>query len=196
MAEKLGVALVLTSFIATTAMADVLNPSAIATLPQPQWTELTVEQKVVLAPLSDEWDAMDYARQKKWLSITRRFAMMTPDEQRRVQAQMQEWGKLTPEQRRLARENFVSASKLPMEKKQELRQKWQEYSSLPEEEKEKLKQQTASKPVPRPGWAPKSDASGALPAPAPGTPQATAQVASGAAPPPSAPASAEADNKR
>lgn len=199
MAEKLGVALILSSLIATTAMADVLNPSAIATLPQPQWTELTVEQKVVLAPLSDDWDAMGYNSQKKWLSITRRFATMTPEEQRRIQGQMQEWGKLTPEQRRIARENFVSASKLPIEKKQELRQKWEEYSSLPEKEKERLKQQAASKPVPRPGWAPTTDASGSLPVPLAGTPQPTAQAAAASSTLPSsagASSSAEADNRR
>jgi hypothetical protein len=204
MAEKLSVALILSSLIASTAMADVLNPSAIATLPQPQWTELTVEQKVVLAPLSDDWDAMGYNSQKKWLGITRRFATMMPEEQRRIQGQMQEWGKLTPEQRRLARENFVSASKLPIEKKQELRQKWEEYSSLPEKEKERLKQQAASKPVPRPGWVPMSDTSATAPAstpstPPPGVPQPAAQAVTGNSPLPSsvgASPSAEADSRR
>jgi hypothetical protein len=37
---------------------------------------------------------------EEWLGITRRFASMTPEEQRRIQVQMQEWGKLTPAQRR------------------------------------------------------------------------------------------------
>ena len=145
MAEKLRVALILSSFLAVTSWADVLSPSAIATPAQPQWSELTVEQKTILAPLSYDWDGMDYARQKKWLGITRRFYRMTADEQRRVQVQMQDWGKLTPQQRRLARENFITANKLPIEKKQELRLKWQEYSSLPDEEKERLKQQAANR---------------------------------------------------
>ena len=49
------------------------SPSLIATPPQPKWTELTVQQRVVLAPLSDEWDSMEYYRQKKWLGIALRF---------------------------------------------------------------------------------------------------------------------------
>lgn len=151
MAEKLRVALVLSSFIAVTGWADALNPSAIATPAQPQWSELTVEQKTILAPLSYDWDGMDSARQKKWLGITRRFFTMTPDGQRRVQLQMQDWGELTPEQRRVARENFITANRLPVEKKQELKQKWQEYSGLPEEEKERLKQHAARRPLPQPG---------------------------------------------
>ena len=79
MAAKLRVALILSSFVAVTSWADVLSPSAIATPAQPQWSELTVEQKTILAPLSYDWDGMDYARQKKWLGITRRFYGMTAD---------------------------------------------------------------------------------------------------------------------
>ncbi|WP_291995097.1 DUF3106 domain-containing protein [Candidatus Accumulibacter sp. ACC003] len=153
MAEKLRVAIILCSFVAVTGWADTLSPSAIATPAQPQWSELTVEQKIILAPLGYDWDAMDYPRQKKWLGITRRFFNMTPEEQRRIQGQMQDWGKLTPEQRRVARENFLNTSKLPVEKKQELRQKWEQYSSLPEEEKERLQQEAARKPAPKPGQA-------------------------------------------
>ncbi|EXI91838.1 MAG: hypothetical protein AW12_01022 [Candidatus Accumulibacter sp. BA-94] len=137
MAEKLGVAVaVLTALLALPVRAEVPGPSAIVTPAQPQWTELTVEQKIVLAPLSDDWDILESNRQKKWLGIARRFASMTPAEQRRIQTQMQEWGKLTPAQRAQARENFITASQLPAEKKEELRQKWEEYSSLPEAEKE------------------------------------------------------------
>jgi hypothetical protein len=142
----------ISAFILTsTGWAATTSPSLIATPPQPKWSELTVAQKIVLAPLSDDWDSLENYRQKKWLSIVTRFPVMAPEEQRRIQVQMQEWGKLTPEQRERARQNFKTASQLPTEKKQELKQKWEEYSSLPEAEKEKLKLQAASKPVPRPG---------------------------------------------
>lgn len=162
MADKLSVAVAgLASLLALPVSAEVSGPSAIVTPAQPQWTELTVEQRIVLAPLSDDWDSLESNRQKKWLGIARRFASMTPAEQRRIQTQMQEWGKLTPAQRAQARENFITAKQLPAEKKEQLRQKWEEYSSLPEEEKERLKQQAASKPVAKPGHSPL----GTLPAP-------------------------------
>lgn len=129
------------------------SPTLVATPPQPSWRELTVEQKIVLAPLSDDWDSFEYFRQKKWLSIASRFMSMTADEQRRILGQMQEWGKLTPEQRRQARENFKSASHLSASEKEELKKKWEEYSSLPDEEKAKLQReaQAVSKPAPKPG---------------------------------------------
>jgi len=150
MAKKHFAAIILSIFLTAPGWTATSGPSLVATTPQPMWSELTIQQKIILAPLSDDWDSMESYRQKKWLGIAERFSAMAPDEQRRVQGQMQEWGKLTPEQRQLARENFKTINQLPAEKKQELKQKWEEYSSLPEEEKDKLKQQ-AAKPVSKPG---------------------------------------------
>ena len=139
---------ILSCMLLTPGWAATPSPSLIATPPQPKWSELTVQQKIVLAPLSDDWDSFEYYRQKQWLGITARFPTMTSEEQRRIQKQMQEWGKLTPEQRQKARENFLTATQLPTEKKQELKQKWEEYSNLPAEEKEKFKQQARTKTTP------------------------------------------------
>lgn len=151
MAKKHFAAVGLSIFLTVTGWAATPNPSLIATTPQPMWSELTVPQKIILSPLSDDWDSMESYRQKKWLGIADRFSTMKPEEQRRIQGQMQEWGKLTPEQRQLARENFKTVNQLPAEKKHELKQKWEEYSSLPEEEKEKLKLQATSKAAFKPG---------------------------------------------
>mgnify|MGYP003589493883 CR=1 FL=1 len=138
-------------FLAFPGWATPANPALMATPPQPKWSDLSVPQKIVLAPLSDDWDSMENYRQKKWLSIASRFFEMTVDEQRRVQIQMQSWDKLSPEERRTARENYKSASQLSSERKQQLKQKWEEYSNLPDAEKEKLKQlaesQASAKPV-------------------------------------------------
>lgn len=149
MAKAFGAAIVafvvLLSVLSSTAWAaKSVSPSLAATPPQPNWSELTVKQKIVLAPLSDDWDSLEYFRQKTWLGIAARFPSITPEEQRRIQGQMQEWGKLSSEQRQLARENYLSVIQLPLEKKRELKEKWKEYSSLPEEEREKLKLQSAT----------------------------------------------------
>lgn len=198
------VAIIFCCSLVTTGWAETSSPSLIATPPQPKWSELTVQQKIVLAPLSDDWDSLEYFRQKKWLGIAVRFPEMTPEEQRRIQVQMQAWGKLTPEQRELARENFKTANQLPAEKKQELKQKWEEYSSLPEDEKEKLKQQAASKPVPKPGRpaatapllpAPAAVANPVAPPSTPPTPLPAAPPATEASPPAVTPTVAETTSK-
>lgn len=159
MAKKIFVGIISSYLIAATGLAATASPSLIATTPQPKWSELTVPQKIVLAPLSDDWDSLEYYRQKKWLGIAAKFPSMTPEEQRRIQEQMQKWGKLTPEQRQQARENFKTTNQLPAEKKQELKKKWEEYSNLPDDEKEKLKRQAEN-----------SKSSLLLPAPAQRTP--------------------------
>ena len=135
MAKKHWVAIILISLLASSSWAATPVPSLMATPPQPAWSELSVPQKIILAPLSDDWDSLESYRQKKWLGIAERFASMSPLEQRRIQSQMQVWGKLTPEQRELARKNFLTAKQLPEEEKQALRQKWREYSNLSPEEK-------------------------------------------------------------
>lgn len=153
------------SVLATTGWAATPSPSLIATPPQPMWSELSVQQKIVLAPLSDDWDSLESYRQKKWLGIVARFSKIAPEEQHRIQEQMQEWGKLTPEERQLARENFKAANKLSTEDKQKFKKKWAEYVNLPDDEKEKFKQQSTSKPVPKPGR-PAASAPPLLPVPA------------------------------
>jgi len=119
--------------------AATADPVLIVTPPQPSWRELTIQQKIILAPLSDDWDSLEDHRQKTWLSIAERFHTMTSLKQRRIQGQMQKWGRLSPEQRQLARENFKTIRKLPADKKLELKKKWEEYSGLSEQEKVRIK---------------------------------------------------------
>ena len=149
MAKKHGVAIILISLLVSSSWAATPVPSLMATPPQPAWSELPVPQKIILAPLSDDWDSLESYRQKKWLGIAERFPSMTPLEQRRIQSQMQAWGKLTPEQRELARKNFLTASQLTEADKQALRQKWHEYSSLSPEEKNALINQPANTSFPK-----------------------------------------------
>ena len=110
-----GIALAAIAGICLTAPAWAApsGPVLMATPPQPMWYELTTAQKIILAPLCDDWDAMEAYRQKTWLTIASRFPEMTPQEQRRVQEQMQTWSKLTNEERIAAREFFEEMAQMP-----------------------------------------------------------------------------------
>ena len=148
MAKRLFGTLILGVLLAFPGWAQTTGPSVRATPPQPSWSDLTVHQKIILAPLSDEWDSFKSFRQKKWLHIAATFLSMSPEEQRRIHGQMQEWRKLTPEQRQMARQNYKTARKFSASQKQELLQKWEQYSNLPEKEKQRLKQQATRNPLP------------------------------------------------
>lgn len=167
-------------------------PPAQAVVPelrQPAWSELSPEQKQILAPLSRDWDKMEAFRKKKWLGIAKRYPTMKPEEQARVQRRMEDWAKLTPEQRSQARERYKSLKTVPPEQKAAIREKWEQYKELPEEEKKRLAKSAEKKRQPRPhALAPMRPAA---PQPAPAAAPAAAEisqtpvpVADGAASPP------------
>ncbi|MDR2451900.1 MAG: DUF3106 domain-containing protein [Candidatus Accumulibacter sp.] len=134
-------------FLACPGWTQAASPVAIATPPQPGWSKLSIPQKIVLAPLADEWDSLASFSRRKWLEFAVRFPLLSPEEQRRAQGQMWKWRKLTPEERQAARENYQFALRLSTGQRQELKQKWEKYSSLSGEEKEKFKQRAAGKPA-------------------------------------------------
>jgi hypothetical protein len=100
--------------------------AATADKKQPDWSQLTIEQQRILAPLVNDWNTLDERRRKKWLLLAKRYPQMKPEEQQRLQTQMQDWAKLTPEQRRIARENYKKLAKQPPEKREAVKQKWHE----------------------------------------------------------------------
>ncbi len=105
------------------------------TLTNPDWQQLTPEQKIILAPLSEDWNSFEPTSKEKWLQIAARYKTMKPEEQQRMQSQMRDWAKLTPEQRRAARENYRKVGNLSKEKKQA---RWEAYQQLPPEKKQAL----------------------------------------------------------
>lgn len=151
-------------------------------LRQPKWSELSLEQKQILAPLSRDWDGMEAFRKKKWLGIAKRYPTMAPEEQARVQRRMQDWAGLTPEQRTQARTQYKNLKTVPPVKKENLRQKWEQYKELPDEEKKRLAEKAVSRPSPKPGTAKHPGLASKLPAgkpqplPAPAAPPAPAVI--------------------
>lgn len=100
--------------------------AATADKKQPDWSQLTPEQQQILAPLANDWNTLEQRPRKQWLLLAKRYPKMKPDEQQRIQTQMQDWAKLTPEQRRIARENYKKLAKQPPEKREAVKQKWHE----------------------------------------------------------------------
>lgn len=140
------------TIVAVIALALALTVPAGAVVPplkQPKWSELSPQQREILAPLSVEWDKLESFRKKKWLGITQRYPSLSPKEQQRVQRRMQAWVKLTPEERKQAREQYKNLQKTPPAQRQTIKQKWQEYEGLPDAEKERLKESAKRKPQPK-----------------------------------------------
>jgi len=54
----------------------------------PAWSELTAQQREILAPLSKEWGELDATRRKKWIAIPKRYPKITPQAQERPQQRL------------------------------------------------------------------------------------------------------------
>ena len=124
MAKTLG-ALILALCLAFSAVAA-QSPEA-KKAAKPAWTELTPAQQQLLAPLQPEWEQLDTARRKKWVSIADRYPTMKPAQQERLKKRMEEWAKLTPEERKAARAKYQNLKNQPPEKRDEVKRRWQEY---------------------------------------------------------------------
>jgi len=141
-----AISLALTLALGNPASAEIIPP-----LKQPKWTELTPQQRDVLAPLSSEWDKLESYRRKKWLGIALRYPTLSLEEQQRLQRRMKAWATLSPEDRKRAREQYKTLQKAPLEQRQVVKQKWQEYESLPDAEKQRLQKEAKQKPQPKSG---------------------------------------------
>ncbi len=136
------------------------------------WTELTPRQQQALMPLASSWNTgMSEAQKRKWLSISKNFPSLPPQEQAILYSRMNEWVNLTPQQRVQARLNFGKTKELSKQlTPEEKKTKWQAYQALSAEEKQKLAK-ASPKPV------------GAAPAVKPVAPQKLAAIHSHATKP-------------
>ena len=57
----------------------------------PAWKDLSPTQQQALSPLATEWDKLDTTHKSKWLALIKKFVVMKPDEQMRVQERMRAW---------------------------------------------------------------------------------------------------------
>lgn len=103
------------------------RPETSPTAASPAWSELTPEQRTILAPLAREWDELDGTRRKKWIAIAKRYPRMKPQAQERLQKRMGDWAKLTPEQRQAARERYQQLRKLSPEQRRQVARQWRAY---------------------------------------------------------------------
>lgn len=107
----------------------------------PTWASLTAAQQAALAPLRQDWPAIDAGRKQKWLEVVQRFASLTPAERERVQERMADWARMTPAERGRARLQFQESRQIPAQERQAL---WEAYQALPSEERRALAAQAAA----------------------------------------------------
>ncbi len=109
------------------------------------WSALNDDQRLVLAPLEEDWSSLGASRQKKWVEVANRYPSMSETEQSTLQSRMSQWADLSTKQRQRARDNYLRTLKISPEKKAAA---WESYQQLSDEDKKLLAQKRAqtSKP--------------------------------------------------
>lgn len=120
--------------------------TALPPISAPTWADLADSEKQILQPLASVWDAMSTTRRRKWRSIVKNYAQLSPADQSKISARMQEWALLSTRERQLARLNFAQSKNL---NPQELASNWDAYQALSEAERKAL----AERPLPAPAGA-------------------------------------------
>jgi Protein of unknown function (DUF3106) len=104
------------------------------------WSQLSGDERKVLAPLGSEWDTLRPWQREKMLDIAKDYPNMDAQKQQRVQKRLNSWSRMTPYERDNARKRYQQFHSLSDDKKAEVRKKWSEHKKLPEAEREKLRQ--------------------------------------------------------
>lgn len=145
--------------LATAAQAQTApTPPPAAQAGGPAWSALTPAQQAALAPLKQDWQAIDAPRKLKWLEISARLPSMSPDERQRIQQRMTEWASMSPEERGRARLQFQEARQISPQERQA---RWDAYLALPAEERRALAD--SAKSVPKAGTAEQRTSAGDRP---------------------------------
>lgn len=110
------------------------------------WSELDEEQRIVLAPLEEDWSSLNATRQKKWVEVANHYPSMSEAEQNILQSRMSQWAELSNKQRQKARDNYLRTLKISPEQKAAA---WESYQQLSDEDKKLLAEKRAqtSKPT-------------------------------------------------
>lgn len=127
---------------ATPAIQRPTMPAAAVQQGSQVWASLTPEQQATLAPLQQEWDAMEPSRRSKWLEVARRFPRFSADEQQRMQRRMGRWADMTAQERSRARVQFQRTREISA---QERRAGWDAYQLLSAQEQHELAQRAVSR---------------------------------------------------
>ncbi|MBW8759680.1 MAG: DUF3106 domain-containing protein [Burkholderiales bacterium] len=113
----------------------------------PTWNELSPPHRQILAPLANDWNALDSRSKERWIDVAGRFHKMPPDEQQRATQRMGEWAHMSIQQRTRARTVFQETRGLS---KEEREARWKAYQALPEEKKRELAATRAAAPASAP----------------------------------------------
>jgi Protein of unknown function (DUF3106) len=99
------------------------------------WSQLSPDQRGVLAPIERDWKTISPSQQQKWAEVANRFPALPAEERSRIQQRLADWSRLSPQQRASARLNYQEARELSPQQRQ---QQWEAYRALTADQRREL----------------------------------------------------------
>lgn len=111
----------------------------------PAWSDLSPQQRQVLAPLAQQWAAMDDTSRGKWAQVATEYPRLSKKERERLDERLSRWAQMQPIERGQARARFQDARALSPQERQ---QRWEAYQALSEDERQDLARQAQRRQKP------------------------------------------------
>lgn len=111
-----------------------LPPASVAEilLPQSNWSLLSADERSVLKPLAEKWDAMTTVEQETWRAMAKQYASRSPEEKKKLERRMTRWAAATPVQQEAARKKYKEFKQKKAAEKARLRSAWKKKKAAAE----------------------------------------------------------------
>lgn len=105
------------------------------------WSQLSNDQRSMLAPLQSQWDQLAPRRQQRLAERAQGWAQLPPERRRMIGERLQRWAQMSPEQRQAAARGANKFRNLSDADRQRLMETYRRFKSLPPEQRRELMQQ-------------------------------------------------------
>jgi hypothetical protein len=105
------------------------------------WSQLSNDQRSMLAPLQSQWDQLAPRRQQRLAERSQEWAQLPPDRRQMIDDRLQRWAQMTPEQRQAAARGAHRFRNLSDADRQRLIEVRQRFRDLPPDQQRALIQQ-------------------------------------------------------
>lgn len=117
-------------------------------LPQSDWNLLSAEERNVLKPLAEKWDAMTKVEQETWRAMAKQYASRSPEDKKKLERRMTRWAAASPMQQEAARKKYKEFKQKKAAEKARLRSAWKKKKAAEEAKVEQVRAEKEAEKAP------------------------------------------------
>lgn len=108
------------------------------------WSQLSPDQRRLLAPLHDQWQQLPAARQQRLATHADQWAGLSPEHQQLIRQRLARWAAMTPIQRRELRANARAFRELPPAERARVSAAYRHFQMMSPAERRALRERWAA----------------------------------------------------